>query len=231
MQKNFVVIGAGSGIGRALAQMMAASGHQVFGTYRQSQSSIPGVELHHLDLNDESLDLSFVPHEVHGLAYAPGKIDLKPFGRLSEEDFIADYKLQVGGAIRVVQALLPNLKAAGSSSVVFFSTVAVQQGFNFHSLVSSSKGALEGLSRALAAEFAPSIRFNCVAPSLTDTPLAGKLLNTEQKKEANAQRHPLKRIGTAEDIAEAANFLLNETSSWMTGQVLPVDGGMSSLRI
>jgi NAD(P)-dependent dehydrogenase (short-subunit alcohol dehydrogenase family) len=107
--------------------------------------------------------------------------------------------------------------------------VAVQKGLPFHSQVSASKGAIEGLTRALAAEFAPSIRVNCIAPSLTDTPLAASLLNTEQKKEANALRHPMKRVGTARDIAEMAAFLLSAKSSWMTGQIIGVDGGMGSL--
>jgi NAD(P)-dependent dehydrogenase (short-subunit alcohol dehydrogenase family) len=100
----------------------------------------------------------------------------------------------------------------------------------FHTQVAASKGAIEGLTRALAAEYAPAIRVNCIAPSLTDTPLAAFLLNTEQKKEVNALRHPLKRIGNAKDIANMAAFLLSEKASWITGQILHVDGGMSSLK-
>jgi NAD(P)-dependent dehydrogenase (short-subunit alcohol dehydrogenase family) len=111
-----------------------------------------------------------------------------------------------------------------------FSTVAVQTGFNFHSQVSVSKGAIEGLTRALAAELAPTIRVNCIAPSLTNTALASKLLNTEDKIEANAQRHPLKRIGQVSDLANAAKFLLSEDSSWVTGQVVHIDGGMSTIK-
>jgi NAD(P)-dependent dehydrogenase (short-subunit alcohol dehydrogenase family) len=107
----------------------------------------------------------------------------------------------------------------------------MQMGFNFHSLVASSKGAVEGLTKALAAEFAPKIRVNCIAPSITDTPLAGSLLNTDEKKEANAQRHPLKKIGKPEDLANLAAFLLSEKSSWITGPVIHVDGGMSSLKV
>jgi NAD(P)-dependent dehydrogenase (short-subunit alcohol dehydrogenase family) len=119
---------------------------------------------------------------------------------------------------------------AGKGSIVLFSTVAVQQGFNFHAQVAVSKGAIEGLTRSLAAEFAPTVRVNCIAPSLTDTPLAEKLLNSDQKREANAERHPLKRVGTSTDIANAAGFLLSEDSSWMTGQILKIDGGMSSIK-
>ena len=138
--------------------------------------------------------------------------------------------MQVLGAIKAIQMVLPILKKSEQASILLFSTVAVQSGFNFHSQVSVSKGAIEGLTKSLAAELAPSIRVNAIAPSLTDTPLAAKLLNTDQKREANAQRHPLKRIGTAEDIAETAAFLLSRKSSWITGQIIHVDGGMSSIK-
>jgi NAD(P)-dependent dehydrogenase (short-subunit alcohol dehydrogenase family) len=141
-----------------------------------------------------------------------------------------DYNIQVVGAIRTIQQALPALKMAESSSIVLFSTVAVQNGFNFHSQISASKGAIEGLTRSLAAEFAPKVRVNCIAPSLTDTPLASKLLNTEAKQGANAERHPLKRVGQAEDMASMAHFLLSDKSSWITGQVFPVDGGLSTIR-
>ena len=121
------------------------------------------------------------------------------------------------------------MAATATSSIVLFSTVAVQAGFNFHSQVSMSKGAIEGLTKALSAEFAPTIRVNAIAPGLTDTPLASKLLNTPEKKEANAQKHPMKRIGAPEDLANMAAFLLSEKSSWITGQIIHVDGGMSTL--
>ena len=134
------------------------------------------------------------------------------------------------GAVKLIQAVLPRLKKSGNASIVLFSTVAVQTGLPYHTQVAASKGAIEGLTKALAAELAPTIRVNCIAPSLTDTPLAASLLNTEQKKEANALRHPLKRIGTTEDIANMAAFLLSQKASWITGQILHVDGGMSSLK-
>ncbi len=228
--KNILIIGASSGIGKALAKQVADQGNNVFGTYNSSEPEpSEQIEYHHLNVLDLELDLSFVPDELHGLVYCPGSINLKPFHRIKPEEFIDDLHLQVIGGIRVVQALLPKLKA-GKGSIVFFSTVAVQQGFNFHSQVAVSKGAIEGLTRSLAAEFSPTIRVNCIAPSLTDTPLAEKLLNSDQKREVNAERHPLKRIGTAEDIANAAAFLLSDESSWMTGQILKVDGGMSSIK-
>jgi NAD(P)-dependent dehydrogenase (short-subunit alcohol dehydrogenase family) len=149
---------------------------------------------------------------------------------LKEEDFLNDYKLQVLGAIKSIQAVISRLKKSEIGSIVLFSTVAVQTGLSFHTQVSTSKGAIEGLTKALAAEYAPKIRVNCVAPSLTDTPLAFSLLNTEQKKEANAQRHPLKRIGTTEDIANIVEFLVSSKASWITGQIIHVDGGISTLK-
>ena len=228
--KNILIIGASSGIGKALAHQLAAEGNRVFGSYHSTESQASeNLEFHHLNVLDDELDLSFVPDELQGLVYCPGSINLKPFHRIKPEEFAADLQLQTIGAIRVIQAVLPKLKA-GKGSVVLFSTVAVQHGFNFHAQVAVSKGAIEGLTRTLAAEFAPTIRVNCIAPSLTDTPLAEKLLNSDQKREANAERHPLKRIGTSQDIANAAAFLLSEESAWMTGQILKIDGGMSSIK-
>jgi len=156
---------------------------------------------------------------------------LRPFERIKPADFISDYNLQVVGAIKTIQAVAPKLKNSDNAAIILFSTVAVQVGLPFHSQVAASKGAIEGLTKALAAEYAPKIRINCIAPSLTDTPLAASLLNNEQKREANAQRHPLKRVGTTEDIANMVEFLLSEKASWITGQILHVDGGMSTLKI
>ena len=167
---------------------------------------------------------------IDGLAYCVGSIQLKPFHRFTEEDFIRDYQLQVLGAVKVIQEILHKLKQSSSPSIVLFSTVAVQTGFTFHSLVSASKGAIEGLTKALAAELSPKIRVNCIAPSITQTPLAGALLNTEEKITANGQRHPLGRIGQPNDIAELAAFLLSEKSSWITGQIMHIDGGISTIK-
>ena len=228
---NYFIVGASSGIGKAIAEDLAKAGHQVYATYNKNPcSDQENLKYYFLDVLSENSDLSFLPEKLDGMAYCPGSIVLKPFHRIKAEDFVNDYQLQTIGAIKTIQAALPKLKDSGNSSIVLFSTLAVQTGLNFHSMVASSKGAIEGLSRALAAEFAPSIRVNCIAPSLTDTPLASSLLNTEEKKLANAQRHPLKRIGSAEDISNLACYLLSDKSSWMTGQILHLDGGMSTLK-
>ncbi len=229
MKKNIVIIGASSGIGKSIYQELSGQ-HNLYGTYNNTMINETSIISQHYDVLAQK-QLIDMPETIDGLVYCPGRIDLKPFARFTEEDFINDYKVQVLGAVKVIQQLLPNLKKSDQASVVLFSTVAVNSGFSFHSLVSSSKGAIEGLTKALAAEFAPKIRVNCIAPSLTNTPLAAKLLSTEEKVEAHAQRHPLKKIGQAEDIAHLAAFLLSEKSSWITGQILHVDGGMSTIKI
>lgn len=231
--KQYFIIGSSSGIGHRLAGFLVSSGHKVFGTYRENAmiSHDTRMEYHFLDVNDHDVNFDFLPESLDGMVYCPGSINLKPFHRIKPEEFMQDYQLQVIGAIKSIQGVLPRLKKSGAASIVLFSTVAVQSGFNFHSQVSASKGAIEGLTKALAAELAPSVRVNCIAPSLTDTQLAGNLLSTEEKRSANAQRHPLKRIGMTEDIAHMAEFLLSDKSSWITGQVLHVDGGISSLKV
>ncbi len=228
--KNYLIIGGSSGIGKATAELLSSEGHQVTATYNQKATESSKVNYIFLNV-DEDLDQLKIPDVLDGLVYCPGAIDLKPFSRIKPESFLEDFQLQVLGAIKVLQKAEKALKASQSASVVLFSTVAVQHGFNFHTKVSTSKGAIEGLVRALAAEWSPKVRVNAIAPSLTDTPLAAKLLSTDEKKEANAQRHPLKKIGAAHDIAHMVQFLLSEKSGWITGQVYAVDGGMSSLKV
>ena len=230
--QNYLIIGGSSGIGQELVSQLAGSGKQVIATFNTNKpvSESQGISYHHLNVLDETLSVDFLPDGLAGLVYCPGSINLRPFERIKPADFEADYKLQVLGAIKLIQLALPRLRKSENASIVLFSTVAVQSGLPFHTQVATSKGALEGLTKALAAEFAPKIRVNCIAPSLTNTNLAASLLNTEQKMDANAQRHPLKRIGTTEDIANMAAFLLSEKASWITGQIMHVDGGMSSIK-
>ncbi len=230
--KNYLIIGGSTGIGNELARLLSEN-NNVFATYYQTDvtnQSNNNLSFHYYNSLEENPNFNFLTDKIDGLVYCPGSINLKPFARISTKDFIDDYKLNVAGAIQTIQQVLPKLKASGSASIVLFSTVAVQQGFNFHSIVASSKGAIEGLTKALAAELSPTIRVNCIAPSITDTPLSASLLNTDAKKEANASRHPLKRVGSPLDIANLAAFLLSEESSWITGQIMAVDGGMSSIK-
>lgn len=230
---NYLIIGASSGIGKRLAEQLSESGNSVYATYFKNKISSDNnlVEYHYFNALDETIKLENLPDTINSMVYCPGSINLKPFSRISPSEFQDDFNLQVLGAIRIIQTVLPKLKNSNNSSIVLFSTVAVQTGFPFHSQVSASKGAIEGLTKALAAEFAPKIRVNCIAPSLTDTPLAASFLNSDQKKESNSMRHPLKRIGATDDIVNMTEFLLSSKASWITGQIMHVDGGISTLKI
>jgi NAD(P)-dependent dehydrogenase (short-subunit alcohol dehydrogenase family) len=228
---EYLIIGASSGIGAALAEMLVAEGHQVTGTGKNKLPEISGLKQYLYDVHQESIPEGMIPEKLDGLVFCPGSISLKPFNRIKPEEFLSDLQLQIAGAVKVLQASYASLARGEQSSVVLFSSLAAGTGLKFHTLVSSTKGAIEGFARALAAEWAPQIRVNVVAPSLTDTRLASALLNTTEKRNANAARHPLKRIGSPQDIAETAKFLLKPQSSWMSGQVLHVDGGLSSLQL
>jgi len=233
MSKKFLIVGGSSGIGLALANRLAAEGNKVIVLSRnlnQLQLS-ENIEHHKFDVLDEGQSFPLLDHEFNGLAYCPGSINLKPLKSFKEQDYIDDFRINALGAVKVINHYLPNLKKVEKSSIVLFSTVAVQTGMPYHASIAMAKGAVEGLTRSLAVEFAPKIRVNAIAPSLTDTPLASKLLSTDEKKEASAKRHPLNSIGKAKDIANAAYYLLSDESSWVTGQILHVDGGMSSLRL
>lgn len=228
--RNYLIIGASTGIGAATTAELIDKA-QVYGTFNKHEIQNNVGSYRHFDVMESDLETDWLPDVIDGLVYCPGSINLKPFHRFSDADFINDFELQVLGAIKVIRAVLPKLKKAEQASIVLFSTVAVANGFPFHSQVSISKGAIEGLTRALAAEYAPKIRVNCIAPSLVDTPLAGQLLNNEKKIEVNAQKHPLKRVGRPDDVAKAVEYLLSEKSSWVTGQILKIDGGISSLKV
>ncbi len=230
--RSYFIVGGSSGIGKALVEMLEVLGHRVYATYKDNvQEDRTNVSFRRLDvLNMEAQDFENLPDQLDGLVYCPGSINLKPFHRFKEEDFMEDYRLQAIGAAKIINRVLPKLKSVEQSSIVLFSTVAVQQGFNFHAQVAMSKGAIEGLTRSLAAEFAPRIRVNAIAPSLTDTGLAGRLLSTEEKREALSIKNPMKRIGNVEDVASAAAFLLSDQSSYITGQILSVDGGYSTIK-
>lgn len=228
--KNILIIGGSSGIGLSLAEILSPS-NSVFVASRSSEN-LSSLDLTHLpyDAISTELDTTVLPDELHGFVYCPGSINLRPFKGLSTQAFEKDFQINVTGAVNSLKSVLSRLSASGNASVIFFSTVAVQTGMPFHSSVAASKGALEGLTRSLAAEFAPKIRVNAIAPSLVNTPLASKFLNNESKIEKANERHPLGRIGNAKEIAQAAGFLLGPESSWMTGRVLQLDGGIGNLK-
>lgn len=220
MEKKTLIIGGTKGIGKAILEEL--SGHECY-VISRSESTLSN----HFVVDALTGDLPEIDG-LTGLVYCPGSINLKPFHRLTQDDFIDDYQKNVLGAVRVLQFYFRTLKK-NQGSVVLFGTVASQQGMPFHASIAAAKGGLESLARSLAAEWAPSIRVNIVNPSLTDTPLAEALLSTEQKRENAAQRHPLKKIGTPQDIAKAAVFCLD--NDWVTGQTIGVDGGLSSVRV
>ena len=231
--KNILVVGGSSGIGLSLVNSLGSKGANIYNLSRNKSESWPaGVQ--HIALNvleDMSSLPSFLPEQLHGLVYSVGSINLKPFNRLTEEDFLNDYKINVLGAVKVIQQSLKNLKSAKRASIVLVSSVAAQTGMGFHASIASAKSAIEGLALSLAAEFALSnIRVNVVSPSLTDTPLAQNFLNTPEKRESAAKRHPLNIFGTPADISSAISFLLSDESSWITGQNVGIDGGLGKLK-
>jgi NAD(P)-dependent dehydrogenase (short-subunit alcohol dehydrogenase family) len=233
-KKNLFIVGGSSGIGLELVRSLADGHHDIYVGSRSNAAleDVSGVRHIALDVRDESLALEDLPDTVHGLVYCPGTIVLKPFQRLTTDDFLEDFNVNFLGAVKIIKGCLGRLKKSpNGASIVLFSTVAVKTGMPFHASVASAKGAIEGLTRSLAAEFAPRIRVNAIAPSLTDTPLAASLLSSEERRKSSADRHPLKRIGLPREIAGLARHLLMDEGSWITGQIFQVDGGMSSIRV
>ena len=229
--KNIVVVGGTKGIGKQLVD--ALTGYNRFVIARSQDELLLNEQTTFLpgDVTAPGIDISGLPDVIDGLVYCPGSINLKPFHRLTEADFLNEWQLNFMGAVKIIQQLLPALKKAETPSIVLFSTVAVQTGMPFHASIAAAKGAVEGLTRSLAAELSPKIRVNCIAPSLVQTSLAEKLTNTPEKIEAGGKRHALQRIGQPNDIAAMAEFLLSDKAAWITGQVLHIDGGMSTLKV
>ena len=231
MPKTILIAGGTSGIGLASAHLLNESGHRVICACRHPESlrSEPDLETLTFDATDPHPTLE-LPDCLDGCVYFPGTINLKPFHRLTDADYLNDLQINLLGAVRLLRLALPALKKADQSSVVLFSSVAVQTGLSFHASIASAKGAIEGMTRSLAAEWAPRIRVNAIAPSLTDTPLAQPFLSSEIKRTASEKRHPLNRVGSAQETAKVVAYLLSEDSGFMTGQVLKLDGGLSALR-
>lgn len=229
--KNILIIGGSYGIGLALAQALQQETNVYVASRSNEQLANLKATYIPFDASADTIDLQQLPEVLDGLVYCPGSINLRPFRGLKPEAFEADMHINFFSMVKVLQTVLPNLTASNQASIVLFSSVAATMGMPFHTSVAASKGAIEGFAKALAAEYAPKLRVNVIAPSLTNTPLAEKFLSTEEKIEKSALRHPMKRVGTAEDIASMAQFLLSEQSSWISGQIFAVDGGMSSLLV
>jgi NAD(P)-dependent dehydrogenase (short-subunit alcohol dehydrogenase family) len=232
MPRNIVIVGGSYGIGAQLSRRCLESECDVFVLSRTGGevADLEGVRHIAHDVISDDIPEGHLPDVVDGYAYCPGSIHLAPLRRMSPQQMRDDFELNVVGAMRSFQAIFPRMKQSNSASAVFFSTVAVAKGLPMHTSISASKGAIEALVRTWAAELAPAIRVNGIAPALTDTRLASRLLATEEKRAAMAALVPLGRIGQAKDAADVAAFLLSEHSSWMTGQILAVDGGMSTVR-
>lgn len=226
---NILIIGGSRGIGLSIVQKLHPD-HNLLVASR-TQDSLTNIPVKHIsfDALTDALDPEKLPDQLHGFVYCPGSIHLRPFKMIPQETFEEDMHLNFFSMLRVLRTILPKL--TGEASIVLFSTVAVGKGMPYHTSVAAAKGAIEGFARAMAAEVAPKIRINVIAPSLVDTPLAERLLNNDKKREKMAGRHPMKRIGTVEDMANMACFLLSDDSSWMTGQVIGVDGGISTLEV
>ncbi len=228
MIQTYLFAGASSAIAKETAQLLQTKGHKVIGISTK-EKDFAYDEFYQI-ASYEFGNFPVLDNEISGLVYFPGTINLKPFHRLKPEEFATDYAINAMGAVAFTQNYLPNIKKVEKSSIVFISTVAVGIGMPFHSSIAMAKGAIEGLTKALAAEYAPSIRVNCIAPSLVNSPLAEKFLSSPEKIESMQKRNPMQKVGDAADIANAVVFLLGNESKWISGQIMAVDGGMSTLK-
>ncbi len=229
--KNILLIGGSHGIGLEIATNLSQN-HNVIVASR-TKETLADLNVKHItfDASTDTLELAELPESIDGFVYCPGSINLKPFKNLKIEHFQDDLNINYLNMVKVFQTVLPKLLQSPQSSVVLFSSVAATSGMPFHSSIAGAKAAVEGFAKAIAAEFAPKMRVNTIAPSITNTPLSEKFLNSDVKMERSAERHPLKKVGQPKDIAQMAQFLLSDDASWITGQVFHVDGGMSTLTI
>ncbi len=224
---KLLIVGGSRGIGRAILEEQVERQPVVNISRTQPDVHHPNLEHFPADvLTDDLPDLD----GITGIIYCPGSITLKPIRSLKAEDFERDFRINVVGAAKVIKKYVRTLQKAEDASIVLFSTVAVEQGMPFHSSVAAAKAGVEALTRTLAAELAPKVRVNCIAPTITDTDLASNLLKNEEARERMADRHPLKRILVPSDVASLAGYLISPAAAGMSGQVLGLDGGLSRLR-
>lgn len=229
MSKTYLFAGASSAIAKQTAALLKEQGHYVIGLSTKVDKGSGYNEWHPIEKYDFQ-SFPALANPLDGLVYFPGTINLKPFARISAAEFNNDLQINALGAVAFVQAYLNNLKKSTAASVVFISSVAATTGMPFHASIAIAKGALEGLTKALAAELAPQIRVNCIAPSLVNTPLGEKFINTPEKNEQIKQRNPLRKVGLPLDVGNGISFLLSEQSGWVSGQILAIDGGMGTLK-
>ncbi|MFD0975623.1 SDR family NAD(P)-dependent oxidoreductase [Salinimicrobium gaetbulicola] len=231
MKKKILIIGGSHGIGLETTRLLAKD-HDIYVGARTKENLV-NIDCNYFNFDVLKDDIASVglPDSLDGFVYCPGSINLRPFKMLKPEDFQKELELNFLSLVRILQGILTKLKSGEKASLVFFSTVAVKVGMPFHTSISAAKGAIEGFARSLAAEYAPTLRVNVIAPSLTDTRLAEKLVSNESKRSVIEERHPLKRIGEASDIANLVEYLISDKSSWMTGQTIGMDGGLSSLNL
>ena len=227
--KNILVVGGSKGIGREIVNSQLEKGNNCY-NFSRTELGINNENLIEEKIDILSDDLPDIEN-IDSVIYCPGSINLKPILQLKEKDFVNDFNINVLGAIKTVKTYLNNLKKGDDPSLLFFSTVAVGQGMPFHSSVSVAKAGIEGLTKSLAAELAPSIRVNCIAPTITRTDMAQRILRNEKIEENIANKHPLKKICEAKDISDMADFLISHNAKNITGQIMHVDGGMSTLKI
>jgi len=227
--KRLIIIGGSKGIGKAIISSLLSSYDEIVNISRTSpEDSHPNLKHFDCDiLTDELPDID----KADGLVYCPGSINLKPINRLSVDDFKNDFDINVIGAVKAIQTYLPALKNGNKPAIVLFSTVAAKLGMPFHASVAASKSAVEGLTKSLGAELAPTIRVNAIAPTVTDTELASKLLRNERMIENINERHPLKKYLQPKEVADMAGFLLSEKATSMSGQIFEMDCGIVSFKL
>ncbi len=238
MSKKILIFGGTGSIGFSIAKKVSAEGYSPIIISRNKEELIEKSSK--IDCKYEVCDVlkssqiedisKKYNDEVIGLAYCVGSINLKPIKISNDDDFIESFKINTLGAINVIKFNLNSL-TKNNGSILLFSTIAVQQGFTNHSIVASSKGAIEGLTLSLAAEFAPKVRVNCIAPSLTDSKMSQKMVSNETIRKAIENMHPIPKIGSGEDFGDLSSFLLSKKNNWITGQIFHIDGGRSKLRI